>query len=478
MFFSIFLAVLLVVLVLVYKRAFKEPSTKSSLPLPPRVRWGSILKRGDKAPLLDRLSQEYGKVFRIDVPFWTSFVIITSPEYSKTYLNAKEFSLTHGYRLFNRIASPKEVTYCERDISQEITNAFSKERYTYFAKRMLVEIENCFATWHQKEQIVDWFAAAERLTFTVVLRSFVGPDLQGDLFDEYLSLVQKLDVANRILNFNLLISNFFPSTRRQMEKDWNRVKEIIKYLAEKRVKDNSQETDFFNYIVKRYTNASGEMDIVSMSVIVFSMVFAATTNTFATTAWIVLFTLQNKETRDKVMVEQREYLKLKADPNVDISNSLMNDFPFMDRMIKETVRVCTYGILLRKAMAEYDLQNEFAIPSGAYLVVPFASIMKNPEIYANPLQFNPNRYDTEGKRSCEMLAFGGGKHYCPGAKFATMNIKTLVFNLLDRFDCEMTQKMEDLLPDPGQPMGVFRPKQKCLLRLVTRDMHSAGQEVK
>jgi cytochrome P450 len=41
-------------------------------------------------------------------------------------------------------------------------------------------------------------------------------------------------------------------------------------------------------------------------------------------------------------------------------------------------------------------------------------VMNNSEIFSNPEKFDPQRYETEGKKPCEMISFGSGRHPCTG----------------------------------------------------------------
>lgn len=85
-------------------------------------------------------------------------------------------------------------------------------------------------------------------------------------------------------------------------------------------------------------------------------------------------------------------------------------------------------------------------------------------MYNNPFEFNPNRLNTEAKGTGELLAFGAGRHPCIGAKFASMNIKTLVFNLLAQYDIEIPGPVENYIPKE-QTMGVFRPPTPVIFKM-------------
>lgn len=55
--------------------------------------------------------------------------------------------------------------------------------------------------------------------------------------------------------------------------------------------------------------------------------------------------------------------------------------------------------------------------------------LRDPEIYENPDEFNPERYytgDAEEKGAKNWLVFGTGPHYCIGQHYAMLNLALMV----------------------------------------------------
>lgn len=105
---------------------------------------------------------------------------------------------------------------------------------------------------------------------------------------------------------------------------------------------------------------------------------------------------------------------------------------------------------------------------GWYLTLPHFTVVHNGQIYNKPFEFNPNRLLSEAKGLGEIPVFGAGRHPCIGAKFASMNIKTLVFNLLGQFDIEIPGPVEDYIPK-YQNFGVYRPSQPVMFKMRRKD---------
>jgi cytochrome P450 len=99
-------------------------------------------------------------------------------------------------------------------------------------------------------------------------------------------------------------------------------------------------------------------------------------------------------------------------------------------------------------------QNGVAIPEGAPLVLLLASGNRDPEVYAEPDRFDPDRTDNRH------LGFGGSLHYCVGAPLARFEVEAALVALAQRL--KNPRLASD--PPPYRPGSALRgPKH---LRLV------------
>ncbi|RYY93085.1 MAG: cytochrome P450, partial [Alphaproteobacteria bacterium] len=67
-----------------------------------------------------------------------------------------------------------------------------------------------------------------------------------------------------------------------------------------------------------------------------------------------------------------------------------------------------------------DLEIEgYLIPAGAVLMVSLISVLRDPEVYADPEAFNIHRTDQQRWH----LAFGAGAHRCAGEALARVELE-------------------------------------------------------
>uniref|UniRef100_A0A2N9G6A3 Cytochrome P450 n=1 Tax=Fagus sylvatica TaxID=28930 RepID=A0A2N9G6A3_FAGSY len=115
------------------------------------------------------------------------------------------------------------------------------------------------------------------------------------------------------------------------------------------------------------------------------------------------------------------------------------------RKLKDNFEAFMYGLI------SFPLNIPgYTIPAG-WLVIAVPSVLHlNPDVYNDPLTFNPWRW--EGKElhsgSKTFMAFGGGVRLCVGADFAKLQFAIFIHYLITKYRWKFT-KGEDIIRRPG-----------------------------
>ena len=100
----------------------------------------------------------------------------------------------------------------------------------------------------------------------------------------------------------------------------------------------------------------------------------------------------------------------------------------------------------RAVTSSFQLSDGTVLPKGARIVVAPRHI--DPDVYVDPLKFDPARYLREREKpgqnnawqhvttSAQHMGFGHGQHACPGRFFASNEIKIALAHLLLKYDWE------------------------------------------
>lgn len=114
-------------------------------------------------------------------------------------------------------------------------------------------------------------------------------------------------------------------------------------------------------------------------------------------------------------------------------------------------------ILARKVTESFAFAGTRITAGGLLLFSPYVT-HRLPELWRQPLRFDPRRWDPErpGHRRPgphEFLPFGGGPHRCLGARIATAEMTVLLEQLLRRTSLQLE-------PSNMTPIGLaaMRPR--------------------
>ena len=131
----------------------------------------------------------------------------------------------------------------------------------------------------------------------------------------------------------------------------------------------------------------------------------------------------------------------------------------------------------RKAMKDTVLSDGTFIPRGSFVVANMVSIHSDPDIYPEPSTFRPWRFSEMRDRSVDdalkhqavntstdYLAFGHGRHACPGRFFAMNELKAMMAYVVMNYDVR-TEKEGVRPPNYDAGLSVLpNPMAKVLFR--------------
>lgn len=107
---------------------------------------------------------------------------------------------------------------------------------------------------------------------------------------------------------------------------------------------------------------------------------------------------------------------------------LQSDASVIPAVIEETLRYDSSVIAWRRMAKEDTKIGDVEIPAGAKLMVSIAAANRDPDIFPEPDNFDPDRAQPENH-----LSFGKGIHFCLGAHLARIEVTIILEQMLTRF---------------------------------------------
>ncbi|KAI6039636.1 cytochrome P450 [Pisolithus marmoratus] len=126
----------------------------------------------------------------------------------------------------------------------------------------------------------------------------------------------------------------------------------------------------------------------------------------------------------------------------------------VDSFLAETERLQGFAASVqRKAMKDLTLSDGTFIPKGTHISVPTYVIHRDSAVYENPTVFDPLRFyklrrsNGNGSTKHQMvavnedyLAFGYGRHACPGRFLAAYELKTMLAHVVISYDIKFLER--------------------------------------
>jgi len=88
------------------------------------------------------------------------------------------------------------------------------------------------------------------------------------------------------------------------------------------------------------------------------------------------------------------------------------------------------------ATSESDVYDGYEIPKGALVLPNIWHMLHDPEVYENPDEFIPERFNDDEVEMAKVtdLVFGFGRRACPGKHFAEGTLLAIMFTVLATCD--------------------------------------------
>ncbi|KAJ6629743.1 Cytochrome P450 9e2 [Pseudolycoriella hygida] len=131
-----------------------------------------------------------------------------------------------------------------------------------------------------------------------------------------------------------------------------------------------------------------------------------------------------------------------------VSYEALHKMKYLDCVISEGLRMYPPAVQSDRCCSkpiDLDLGNgkTIHIKKGEVIGLPIYNIHHDPEYFPNPEKFDPTRFNDDNKSSIivgSYLPFGMGPRVCIGSRFALMEAKLLIFNVLANFKIEPSDK--------------------------------------
>lgn len=212
---------------------------------------------------------------------------------------------------------------------------------------------------------------------------------------------------------------------------------VLKRILAERMKSPTKECkDFFDCIVEEL---NGEKPVLTVTIaldLMFLLLFGSFETTSLALTLAVKFLTDHPKVLEKLKEEHAGIIMNRENPDSGITWKEYKSMSFTFQVINETLRLANIipGIF-RKTLKDIQI-NGYTIPAGWGVMVCPPAVHLNPEIYKDPLTFNPWRWKDKPELSGgtkHFMVFGGGMRFCVGSDFSKLQMAVFLHCLVTKY---------------------------------------------
>lgn len=218
---------------------------------------------------------------------------------------------------------------------------------------------------------------------------------------------------------------------------------------------------FLDYRSQKKDDELKEFSRVDIKGMLADMFIAGTDTTSSTVEWGMTEILKNSAIHTKLTTELDQVVgRHRLVEESDIPN-----LPYLQSTVKELFRVHPAVPLLIPRRNDQDCHiSGFHIPKHTILLVNVWGMGQDPNIWADPMEFRPERFegsdiDVKGQ-DFELLPFGSGRRVCVGMPLGHRMVHYTLASLLQAFEWEVEREMVE---DVREKVGITLQKKRSLV---------------
>jgi len=306
-------------------------------------------------------------------------------------------------------------------------------KYMKMANERVVELMESSITPGKPQNIEEFFAI---LSLRVFMSFSTNTDYRNDPAKEkeICHLVANASWATgRMITLGLPIWDIFPPTR-IMKKCRSALCKEIKILLENRraSMQRGEDVDVDDCLSTMITNNLSDVDVADHMV---TLIAAGHDTTAFFSAYMCMILAQHQDCQDILRKEIFDQLGTRTEITADD----VTEMKYLQKVMQETLRLYAIIPCVSRASTEevHVKEANVTIPKGSNVLIPMFLINRDPEIWDNPTEFRPDRFEGKGNEFTSakngFFPFGYGSRTCIGNVLAQMESAVFLCQILRKY---------------------------------------------
>ncbi|KAL5064027.1 hypothetical protein RYX36_025764 [Vicia faba] len=424
---------------------------------------------------LHNLSLKYGQVFSLR--FGSRLVVVvSSPSVVHECFTKNDTVLANrppllagkhlGYNYTAVTAAPYGDHWrnVRRIISLEILSSHRLNSFSGIRKNEIKKLMQNLA-----RDCGDGFAKVElklkfsEMTFNMIMRMIAGKRYYGEDCDvsdeeeakrfrevitEFISVGGSSNPSEFVWIFRLFD---FGSYEKRLKRISRRFDGFLQGLVDEHRRKNKNENTMIDHLLNLQESQPEYYTDQIIKGIVLVMILGGTETSATTLEWAMSALLNHPE----VLKKAKDEIDTNIGQDHLVEESDISKLPYLQNIIHETFRLHPAFALLAPHFSSEDCSiGGYNVPKGTILLVNAWAIHRDSQLWSDPTQFKPERFEKEGEAE-KLIPFGLGRRACPGANLGQRTVSLTLALCIQCFDWKRKSEKEI---DMTEGKGATTPK--------------------
>ncbi|MCL8015080.1 cytochrome P450 [Streptomyces sp. AS02] len=372
----------------------------------------------------------------------TRTVVVQDPALIHQMLKALAPSLDKGrlYDKFSQLLGDSVVTAAGRPHvrkRRQLQPAFAHTEISRYVDTMRAEVTAAVAGW-EPGQPLDVREAMVRLSLDMLAKTVFSGSLDEATFRRLRTDLSVLmnGVGTRIMLPDWVERLPLPFNRR-FDQACDGVRATINTAVDELQNSGHDTGDMLSMLLRAKDEETGDPltgDQICSEIL--TLAVAGTETTASVLSWTLYELARNPDIESRVLAELDEVLGDRPVTLDDVAR-----LPYLNRVITEALRLHHPGWLVTRRTITETRLGAWTLPAGTELAYCQQALHRDPELYPDPLTFDPDRWDGTAATPPPgaFLPFGEGKHKCMGDRLALTEMTTALATILRSVRLELAE---------------------------------------
>jgi cytochrome P450 family 135 len=372
---------------------------------------------------MDRCRKRYGEIFTIKLGPAQNVVMVASPKLAKQVLAGDPSVLRAGETngIFRPVVGSNSILLLDGDAHMHqrriMLPGMGASHGAEFVHQVRDIAERRIAGWEtgQKLKLHD---EMEAISFASIMRVVFGEhsdDSHAELRRLIPEMMDRCDSPFTLMPwFRRKLAGSSPYAR--LMKVIDKIDAVLfETIAERRADPMTQfRDDTVSLLLRAVHEDDSPLSDREVRDEVLTMIMAGYETTTSGCAWALERLLRSPDQLQRLTAEIEEGA----------------DDVYLDAVVKETLRARPVVPVVARHVTEPVVLDGYTIPSGTTLMVSIYLVHNDPDTYPEPEDFRPERFLEGTPKDAAWIPFGGGVRRCLGARFAELEMKVVLTQVL------------------------------------------------